>query len=75
MFVPRKGHEVFVLRVFISLVWVRILGEGFSRICISFPGAFFNLVLHQNEHMGVRELGIILWSVLLFYFYFGSLWL
>ena len=48
------------------LLWVRILQEGFSRVFVSFLGAFFNIMC-QNEH--------IPWSVILPYFHFESIWL
>ena len=39
----------FALRAFISLLQAGILGEGFSRIFISFPGVFFNMSMNKNE--------------------------
>ena len=65
---PEKGHghglegacagilcgEGFYL--FISLLWERLLGEGFSRLFISFSRCIFNMLMHQNKRIG--ECGI-----------------
>lgn len=48
-------------------------GEGLNGICSSFPGVFFSVLMHRNEHTG--EFGIILWAASLPYFYLGFVWL
>lgn len=58
---------ILCLNVFICFVKVGVLGEGLNRICNSFPGVFFNIMMHLNEHRG--ELGILLQSASLPYFY------